>query len=81
MEHEKPESFTVTPPVNNQNLEFRAECIKWVEPYARAHAQALEDAKFNNLVSSGSLNDIISGDIDKINEVLDKTYGANKNGK
>lgn len=72
MEHPSANDFQVTPPVNNQNLEFRAEAIKYAEPYVRVHGQGLEMDKFNSLVSSGSLNDILSGDTVKIEESLKK---------
>lgn len=72
MEHETANDFQVNPPVNNQNLEFRAEAIKYAEPYVRIHGHGLDMDKFNSLVSGGSLNDILSGDEDKIKESLNK---------
>jgi hypothetical protein len=72
MEHETPDSFIVNPPVGNSNLEFRAECIKYVEPYVRENGIPLDWNKFNSLVFDGSLTGIISGDAEQIVESLKK---------
>ena len=72
MEHEGPNDFVVNPPVENQNLGFRAEAIKYAEPFVRSQSRAIEWDKFNNLVSDGSLTPILSGDADKINASLKK---------
>lgn len=72
MEHEGPNDFVVNPPVSNPNLEFRAEAIKYAEPYTRSHASAIEMNKFNGLVAAGELSDINSGDTEKIEKSLKK---------
>lgn len=72
MEHETANDFVVSPPVENQNLTFRAEAIKYAEPFVRSKDRAIEWDKFNNLVSSGSLTPILSGDADKVQESLKK---------
>jgi hypothetical protein len=72
MEHETPDSFIVNPPVGNSNLEFRAECIKYVEPYVRENGIPLDWNKFNALVFDGSLEGIVSGDPEVIEKSLHK---------
>lgn len=72
MEHETPDDFIVNPPVENQNLSFRAECVKYAEPFVRSNSRAIEWDRFNNLVSDGSLVPILSGDADKTNASLKK---------
>jgi hypothetical protein len=72
MEHEVATDFIVNPPVENQNLSFRAECIKNAEPFVREHGRTIEWDKFNSLVSDGSLEDVISGDAEKIQSAMKK---------
>jgi len=72
MEHPSANDFVVNPPVGNANLEFRAEALKWGEPYVRAHGGALDMDKFNSLVSAGELQDVLSGDTEKIETAVKK---------
>ena len=72
MEHKKSTDFVVTPPVGNQNLEARAECLKHIEPAVRAAGQAINWDRFNSSFSSGELTDILSDDFERVQETVKK---------